>query len=192
MKKILNTKNMLMISLLSAISAILMCLEISVPFMPVFIKMDLAEIPVMIGGLMFGFYGGVIIAVLKIIIKLLFIGSSTAFIGEIVNLICSILYILPCLVYYHYKKDLKIGLLLCTVICAISVVVINYYVTFPMYCNLFGFTIESIIEMFKMLNPYVKDTLTMMLFSLIPFNLIKYGINSILVYLIYKRLPIRR
>jgi riboflavin transporter FmnP len=192
MKKILNTKNMLMISLLSAISAILMCLEISVPFMPVFIKMDLAEIPVMIGGLMFGFYGGVIIAVLKIIIKLLFIGSSTAFIGEIVNLICSILYILPCLVYYHYKKDLKIGLLLCTVICAISVVIINYFVTFPMYCNLFGFTIESIIEMFKMLNPYVKDTLTMMLFSLIPFNLIKYGINSILVYLIYKRLPIRR
>jgi riboflavin transporter FmnP len=192
MKKNLNTKNMLMISLLSAISAILMCLEISVPFMPIFIKMDLAEIPVMIGGLMFGFYGGVIIAVLKIIIKLLFIGSSTAFIGEIVNLICSILYILPCLVYYHYKKDLKIGLLLCTVICAISVVIINYFVTFPMYCNLFGFTIESIIEMFKMLNPYVKDTLTMMLFSLIPFNLIKYGINSILVYLIYKRLPIRR
>jgi riboflavin transporter FmnP len=160
--------------------------------MPVFIKMDLAEIPVMIGGLMFGFYGGVIIAVLKIIIKLLFIGTSTAFIGEIVNLICSILYILPCLIYYHYKKDLKIGLLLCTIICAISVVIINYYVTFPMYCNLFGFTIESIIEMFKMLNPYVKDTLTMMLFSLIPFNLIKYGINSILVYLIYKRLPIRR
>ena len=39
----------------------------------------------------------------------------------------------------------------------------------------------------RKVNPLVKDNLTLMLFSIFPFNLVKYGIVSLLTWLIYKR-----
>lgn len=90
--------------------------------------------------------------------------------------------------YIKQKNKLIIGLVLSTVICSVVVVFINYFITFPIYCDLLNMTPEMILSMFKDMNIFVSDTLTMMLFALIPFNLIKYTINSILTYQICKRI----
>lgn len=191
--KLLNIKSMITIALLGAIASLLMSFEISVPFMPVFIKMEISEVPIMIGGLMFGFLGGLSVAFIKIILKLMFAGTTTMFIGEFVNLLCSLIYLMPCLIVMKYikqKNKLMIGLLLSTVICSIVVVLMNYFITFPVYCDLLNMTPEMILNMFKDMNIFVSDTLTMMLFALIPFNLIKYTINSIITYQVSKRIKL--
>lgn len=49
-KKVLTTKNLTMIAMFSAISAVLMVFEIQLPFSPSFVKFDFSDLPVMLGG----------------------------------------------------------------------------------------------------------------------------------------------
>ena len=55
-----------MIGMFSAISTILMILEIPVPFAPPFYKIDLSELPALIGGFAFGPVAGIMIEFCKI------------------------------------------------------------------------------------------------------------------------------
>lgn len=106
--KLLSIKSMITIALLGAIASLLMSFEISVPFMPAFIKMEISEVPIMIGGLMFGFLGGLSVAFIKIVLKLMFIGTTTMFIGEFVNLLCSLIYLFNTMPYrYEVHKTKK-------------------------------------------------------------------------------------
>jgi riboflavin transporter FmnP len=36
-------------------------------------------------------------------------------------------------------------------------------------------------------NPLITDTMTLMIFAVLPFNLLKHGVTSIVTYLIYKK-----
>lgn len=176
-------------AVLGAIAAVLMSFEISIPFMPAFIKMDLSEIPVILAGLMMGFPYGMSAAVLKVLLKFLFAGTTTMFVGEIVNILISFLYLLPmCLVLRRQKTDRNIVIALggAALFCSTTAVFANYLITFPMYSRLFGMSAEDILTVFKQFNPLVKNTLGMLVFSLIPFNLIKYGTDSVLSYLVYR------
>ena len=49
-EKIFTTRKVAMIGMFSAISTILMILEIPVPFAPPFYKIDLSELPALVGG----------------------------------------------------------------------------------------------------------------------------------------------
>ena len=61
-KKVLTTKNLTMIAMFSAISAVLMVFEIQLPFSPSFVKFDFSDLPVMLGGFLIGpFAGGIIV-----------------------------------------------------------------------------------------------------------------------------------
>ncbi|HBG67148.1 MAG TPA: ECF transporter S component, partial [Kandleria vitulina] len=90
--KKLNTKAMIMISMLGAIAALLMFFELSVPFILPFIKLDISELPVMLSGFLFGPLLGALSAVIKIAIKLIIKPTSTMYVGELSNLILSIVY----------------------------------------------------------------------------------------------------
>lgn len=176
-------------AILGAIAAILMSFEISIPFMPAFIKMDLSEVPVILAGLTMGFPYGMAAAVLKVLLKFLFTGTTTMFVGELVNILISFLYLLPlCFVFRKEGTDRKAAAALCTatVFCSVCAVFANYLIAFPMYSKLFGMSAEDILAMFMQFNPLVKNTLGMLVFSMIPFNLIKYGIDSILSYFIFR------
>ena len=45
----------------------------------------------------------------------------------------------------------------------------------------------DIVGMGSATNPLVHDTVTLMLCSVLPFNLVKYGVTSVVTYLVYKR-----
>ena len=60
-----SPRNMAMIGMLSAISFILMFLEFSIPIMPSFIKLDLSELPALIGAFAMGPAEGVLICLFK-------------------------------------------------------------------------------------------------------------------------------
>lgn len=185
----MNMRTLALTAILGAIAAILMSFEISIPFMPSFIKMDLSEVPVILCGLIAGFTSGMISAVLKVLLKFLFAGTSTMFVGEIVNILISFLYLLPlCLVKRGstQKKTVVTALAAATLVCSVCAVFANYWIAFPMYTKLFGMSAQDILDVFKMFNPLVRSTLGMLVFSLIPFNLLKYGIDSVLSYFVYR------
>ena len=80
-----------MTGMLSAISFILMYIEISVPIMPSFIKMDLSELPALIGTFAYGPVCGILICLIKNLLHLPV--SSTACVGELANFLLAILYL---------------------------------------------------------------------------------------------------
>ena len=47
---------------------------------------------------------------------------------------------------------------------------------------------DSIVNMFKAINPQIDSVLKIVFFAIVPFNLIKGGLVSVITFLIYKRL----
>ena len=79
--KRVNVRYLTVTAMLSAVAYILMFLDFSVPFMPSFIKMDLSELPALIGSFAMGPLCGVIICLVKNVLHLFI--TSTGGVGEL-------------------------------------------------------------------------------------------------------------
>ena len=188
-----NIKNIVMTGMLGALSTILMLLEISVPFAPTFVKFDFSELPVIIGGFLMGPVYGVMVAAIKILLNFVFNGTTTAGIGELANFLGSVMYVLPASIIYYRKKTkkvAKVSLAIATIFVSIMMVLANAYVIFPLYITALQIPKDAIIGMATATNPLVTDMFSMMLFSVLPFNLLKYGIVSVIAFLVYKKISI--
>ena len=189
----MKTKKLVMAALLGALAAILMVLDFNVPLAPNFIKFDFSDFPVLIGGFVFGPATGVVIAFLKIVLNLLFKPTTTMFVGEASNFLLSVCYMgVACLYYRNHrtKKGAVIGMLLATVATSVLAIFSNILVMFPMYAKLFGMSMQQIVSMVSAVNPFVKDITTMVIASLVPFNLFKYGVISIITFVSYKKIEV--
>ena len=187
----MKTKNLVVTAMLGAISGVLMVLEIPMFFVLPFIKLDLSELPIMIGGFVMGPVWGILVAIIKILVKLVIKGTSTAFVGELANLSAALLYMLPAAIIYRKNKTRKhagIGMAVGTLAASVGMVILNTFVMFPFYMNLFGIDEAALIGMSSQANPLATNMLTIMLFMIFPFNIVKYGIVSILTMLVYKRI----
>ena len=111
--------------------------------------------------------------------------------GEVMNVLGSMCFILPASLIYrwkHTKKGAVIAMAVSTVLVSIAFIFINAYIAFPLFSKLYGMPMEAIIGMGAAINPRITDLPTLMLFSVFPFNLFKHGITSFLTYLVYKRI----
>ncbi len=188
--KTTTPKTLVFVGMMGAVSTILMFLDFAIPIAPSFMKFDIANLPALFAGFFLGPIQGTAVCIIKIILKTLLQGSDTAFVGELVNLIASICYVVPAAVIYrimHNKKGAIIGMTVGTLIVSIAMVLLNLYITFPLYSNLYGLPLEAIIGMGTAINPAIVDLPTMMLFSVFPFNIIKHVVTSIITYLVYKK-----
>lgn len=184
-------KKISIIAMFSAIGGILMFLDFQLPIFLSFMKMDLSDLPVIIGGFIFGPLDSIIIAVLKILIKLLLKPTSTVYVGEIANLIGSILYSLPAsLIYIKFKNKKRaiIGLIIGVIVASVGITICNMIFIFPFYMQLFNITDVIIIGMCNKIFPYIDSMFKVYLLSVLPFNLVKYGLSSIITFLFYKRI----
>ena len=82
-KKKVSMRKLTGTAMLSAIAYVLMFLDFSVPFMPSFIKMDLSELPALIGSFAYGPVAGVIICLIKNVLHLFI--TTTGGVGELSN-----------------------------------------------------------------------------------------------------------
>lgn len=196
-EKIFTVRKMAVIGMFSAISTILMILEIPVPFAPGFYKIDLSELPALVGGFAFGPVAGVMIEFCKILLKLMTKGTSTALVGEMANFVVGCSFILPASFLYWLKKSKKsaifssiVGTLCMTVVGSW----LNAVFLLPTFANMFGMPLlpdgtgKSIVDMGTMVNPNITDVTTLVLFAVVPLNLLKGGIVSLVTILIYKKL----
>ncbi len=190
-ERILSTRKIAVIGMFSAISAILMMLEIPVIFAPGFYKFDFSELPALIGAFAFGPVAGVMIEFVKIIIKLLFKGTSTAFVGELANFLVGCSLILPASIIYLFKKNKKTAIVSCvagTLVMTIVGTLFNAVYLLPKFAQMYGMPMEEIIAMGTAVNSHITSVTSLVMFAVAPLNLIKGASVSLITILIYKKL----
>lgn len=195
-KELLNVKVMAQIGMLSAIAAVLMLFEIPLWFGPSFYKIDLSELPVLIGSFAIGPTAGVLIELVKILLNFVIDGTTTAGVGEGANFLIGCAFILPSAIIYHRKKTRK-GALLGMSIGIMTLIIVgsllNVFVLLPVYSKAYGIPLEGLIEMGTAVNPYITDLSSFVMFAVVPFNLIKGVLVSSITFILYKKIsPIIR
>ena len=186
-KKTINLRYITMTAMLSAVAFVLMFLEFNVPFMPSFIKMDLSELPALIGAFAMGPASGVIICLIKNLLHLLM--STTGGVGELSNFILGALFVIPAGLMYKKKKGRKsalIGSLIGAVVMAVVSVFSNYFIVYPVYTAFMP--MDTIISMYQAILPSADTLLKCLVIFNMPFTFVKGLINVIITFLIYKHI----
>ncbi|MGO1470225.1 MAG: ECF transporter S component [Tissierella sp.] len=187
-RKSFSTRNMVKISVLGVISMVLMFFDLSVWFAPPFLKLDISDLPSLIAAFAMGPMAGVITQFLKNILSFLIEGSSTGGVGEISNFLVGSVFVYIAGFIYYKKRTLKmavIGLFVGVIMMSIFASISNYFVIFPLYAKILP--LDQIIEMASKLNKYVVDYKTLMIYAVVPFNLLKGTVVSVITLLIYKK-----
>lgn len=179
-------------AIFSAMAAVLMLLEFPLMFLaPEFYKLDFSELPVMISTFYLGPVAGVVTELIKIVLKLLIKGTSTAFVGDFANFVVGCAFVLPASMIYHAKpgkKSAAIGLVCGTLIMTVFGSAFNGLYLIPKFAQMFHVGIEGIVSMGSKVNGHINSVWTLVFFSVVPFNLIKGVVVSILAFLLYKRI----
>lgn len=189
MKNKLSLKNIAKVSILAALGAILMLIKIPLFFAPNFISLDLAEIPSLLASFSMGPILGFVTVVLKNLINIIINGSDTFFVGELSNIIVNGTFVIVAGIIYKHKKTFSnaiFSLVIATILMTLVATTSNYFFIFPFYAKLYGAPLSYFVEATHAINPLVNSYLDLMIFAIVPFNLIKGTIISILTCLIYK------
>lgn len=180
------------IGICSALATVLHILDFPLIFLaPDFYKLDFSELPVMLCGFYLGPSAAVACEGIKILLKLLFKGTSTAFVGDFANFAVGCSLVLPAIVIYHIRKSRKsaiVGLIVGTVLLTIFGSAFNAIYLLPKFAQLYGIPLEVIIGMGSAIHASIQDVTTFVLLCVAPLNLIKGAIISVLTLLLYKRI----
>lgn len=179
------------IAVFSATAAVLMFFEIPLFFAPSFYQLDLSEIPVLLCSFYLGPVAGVVSELLKIVIKLLLKGTSTAYVGDFANFCVGCSFVLPASVVYHIrrtKKNAIVGMGLGTLSLTVFGSGFNAVYLLPKFADLYGISLDAIVGMGTQVNAGITSVSTLVLLAVVPFNILKGGVVSIVTFLLYKRL----
>lgn len=127
----------------------------------------------------------------KIILNLVINGTVTAGVGEFANFLIGIAFCVPAGVIYRHKKSKKsamIGLVAGTLVMAVFGCIINAYLLLPTYAKAFQMPIDGLIAMGTAVNANITSLMSFVMFAVLPFNLLKGILDSIIVLLIYKKI----
>ena len=185
----MNVRTMVEIGMLGAISVILMMFEIPLWFAPSFYKIDLSEVPVLIGAFALGPVAGALIELVKILLHLLLKGTSTAGVGDLANFLIGCAMAVPAACIYQKQKTKKnaiIGLVCGTAVMTIAGSFLNALVLLPAYAAAFGMPIDALVGMGTAVNKAITSVATFALFAVAPFNIVKGVLVSLITMLLYK------
>ena len=176
-----------MTGLLAAVATLLMYLEFSVPFMPSFLKFDVSELPALIAGFAFGPIEGVLVCLIKNLLKLPM--TMTGGVGELANFLLGVTFVLPASLLYRFKKCRKsalIGSLLGAFLMGLCSIPLNYFVTYPVYAKILP--VEAILSMYRAIYPGAGGLLSCLILFNAPFTFLKGVVDAAITFVIYKRL----
>ena len=190
----LSTKNNIKVRYLvftadfSAISVVLMYLEISIPIVPSFIKFDFSDLPALVCSFAFGPLYGVLVCLLKNLLHLF--ASQTAGVGELANFIMGAIFAFTAGTIYKYHKT-RGGAVISSVSAAFAMGILsvpfNNFLIYPLYYKL-GLAKEAILGMYKAILPSVDSIFAALCVFNLPFTICKGLIVSLIAFFIYKPL----
>ena len=178
-------------AIFACMAGVLMLVEIPLFFAPSFYELDLSELPVLICTFLLGPVAGVVTEFLKVVIKLVLKGTSTAFVGDFANFVVGCALILPASIVYHFRRTRKsalVGMIVGTVILTAFGSLFNAVYLLPRFAALYGMPLDAIIGLGTQVNPAINSVSTLVLFAVVPFNLLKGIVVSLLTFLLYKRI----
>lgn len=187
-RQISSTNSLVKISLLSVIAYVLMVIQFPIPFFPPFLQIDLSDMPALIGAFALGPAAGVVIGLIKNLLHFI-TKTSTGGVGEIANFLIGASLVIPTGILYAKSKKKStalIGMLIGTALMAVVGAFANYYILIPFYAKVMP--IEQIIELSASANAAIGDIKTLILYAVVPFNLLKGAVVSVLTILIYKNI----
>lgn len=186
-KKRFSPRNLAMVGMLSAVSFILMFLQFSIPVMPSFIKLDISELPALLGAFAMGPVEGVMICLIKNLIHL--VRTSTGGVGELSNFLLGAVFVFVAGFIYQKKKT-RTGAIIASVsgalVMAVFSVASNYFLVYPFYTNFMP--MEAIIGAYQLINPRVENLLQALIWFNMPFVFCKGILDVLITFLIYKPL----
>lgn len=183
------TRKIAISAMLAAIGVILQMLEIPLPFIPSFIKLDFSDLPGFIGAFVCGPLAGVLITLIRNVIHI-FMGSSAG-IGELSNFILSASFVLTAGLIYKKMPNIKgvlIGGVSGAVIMGIVSFPVNNFIIYPLYYSVMGFPQEAILQMYQAIRPSTKSIAEALIVFNVPFTIAKGLISVIITSIIYKPL----
>lgn len=189
--KIRPARRLCLIAICGAIAAILHVLDFPLVFLaPEFYKLDFSELPVMLCGFYLGPSAAVFCEIIKILLKLLLKGTSTAFVGDFANFVVGCSLVLPAVIIYHTKKSRDTALWGCiagTFVLTVIGSFFNAVYLLPKFSQLYGIPLDAIIQMGAAINSGITNISNFVMLAVAPLNLIKGAMISVLTMLLYKK-----
>lgn len=189
--KVFTTKFMIRTSIFGAIATILYLIPgIKLPFFLGFLEIHFDEIPAFIASFAYGPLCGTFVIIIKTLIKLFF--STSAGVGELMDLIYGLALILPASIYYKKNRTFKgaiIGLVISTIVHLLVTFICSATFVIDLYCLIYaGLTQEQVLQMAQLLVPQVSNVhASIAFYCFLPFNLFKDVIITTLTILLYPR-----
>ena len=169
-KKLFSVKEMVLIAMLAAIAYVIVAF-IRIPVV-LFLKYEPKDVIITIGGFLLGPLAAFITSLVVSLVEMVSI-SDTGPIGALMNLLSTCSFACTAAIFYKKRHTLSgamLGLLLGSVVMVAAMLLWNWLIT-PLYMGVDRPTVEA------MLVP-----------MFLPFNLLKAGLNSALVLVLYKPL----
>ena len=168
-----KTVRLAKLAMMVAISCVLVVL-IRIPFPPApFLEYDPADVPIYITTFAFGPGAGLLVTLIVSVIQAFVLGGAGVY-GFLMHMIATGLFVIVAGFMYRHKKTKKEAIMALTagvVVTVIAMCVFNYFITPPLYM---GVPTDAVLAMI----PTV----------IIPFNILKAGINALITFFVYKRI----
>lgn len=187
-KTLFSTRDLVIVGLFSALAYVLMLLES--PGYLGFLRIEFSDVPAILGGLGLGPAAGVFIELIKNIIKAL--STKTIGAGELANFVVGSAYALPLSIIYRKwkgKHRLLTGYVVGTVTMCVVGMFINYFVTLPLYSNMFG-GVDALIGFVGSMTPgflpEINSLWKIIIIGITPFNVLKGIMMAVVSYYVFK------
>ena len=176
-----QNKRLITISMLSAIAFILTFIKFPLPFLPPYLTLDFSDVPTLLATFLLGPVAGILVALIKNILNFLFNMGDP--VGPVANFLAGVSFLLSA--YYVTKRQgrhgdkprsLLTGLVIGTDVMTIVLSILNYFVLLPLYGMIFN------------LSDIVHNLKVIIVSGVIPFNIIKGIVISIIFYFIFNRI----
>ena len=189
--KFLTPTTLVKISILSSIGYILMFISVPLPMLfPEFLKVDISDLPALLGGIALGPMAGVTIAFFKNLLQFITGMSTTGGVGEFANFLIGGSFVFTVSYIYSKKRDVAgviIGLISGIIVMTIVGCIANYFIILPFYSKI-GWSIDAVVAMGSAINPAINNKLSFVIWIIAPFNILKSGIMSLLTLPMYKKI----
>ncbi len=182
-----KTRRLTVTAVLSAVAFLLAFIEFPLPLSPSFARMDLSDLPALIGAYAYGPITGVMIELVKNLLGLM--TSGTGGVGELANFIMGSSYVFTAGAIYKANKTkcmALIGGIAGSLVMGVVAAITNYYILLPLFEQFMP--IDEIIESFGTFIPFIKTKLDVVLYNAFPFNVLKGLVITFITMLTYKKL----
>jgi len=174
-------------AMFAAVATVLMFFEMPLPLMPPFLKIDLSSIPILIGSFILGPASAIGMAAVKAFIHVL--TTKTGGVGELADLLMTSSFAFTAAAVYrrrHTRRGAAIGCAAGTLALVVMGVIANRFLLIPFYAKIMP--LEAIFSACAAVNPRITGMGSYLLYGVVPFNIIKGAVISLITFPIYKRL----